>query len=300
MRGGAVALRAERAPAAAGEPGDVGRDVAVAGRHPRRRHRVGDVDGERERGQREVAAHVADPLRPVAHPEPAADAERDEEVRVVDGGEHDVVPLCGRRPVARITAQVCLQELGGEHPAEQPPVGGDGFGDVDADDAEVVGDASAVEVDRQQCQRRPPVPHEREVVAPRPLDVPGDDRQPDPGDRCQRLLGQAEHRGVHRQGSGVRRHCQQPKAEQCGADLPWLPHARTSPRRGPWCHGGTLGWRSPARRGGCRRERRRRRSRPSRRHHRRHCAGSPAAPLRSRAGRWPTPRGRARRRPRAR
>ena len=186
---------AEVEPAPAGDPGDVRGDIAVARGHPRWRHRVEHVDDQSQDREGQVAAHVAHPRGSVADPQHRGDDECCEEVGVVHRGEHDVVPMRRHRSLARHAAQVLLEERGGKRPAEEPAVGGDRLGHVHRH-AELVGQASAVQVHGEQRQRRPPVPQEGDVGPQRSANVPGDDSQPDPGDRGDRLLGQPDRGDV--------------------------------------------------------------------------------------------------------
>ena len=80
-----------------------------------------------------------------------------------------------------IPTHVRLQPLGRQGAAEEPAVGVDRRGHVDADEVEVVGDAPAVEVDDQQRDRQAPVAEEREMLADRLAHVPRDGEQPEPG-----------------------------------------------------------------------------------------------------------------------
>ena len=129
---------------------------------------------------------------------------------VVDRRQEDVVPLGRHRLPARHPAQVRLQPLRRQGPAEQPTVGLDRLGDVDAEDPEVVGDPAAVEVDEKDEERWPPVAQEVEVLPRRPPHVPGDGREPEKDDDLVALSRQAAEVDVGDQPHDVRREADHP------------------------------------------------------------------------------------------
>ena len=98
-------------PAAAGDPGQVGVDVALARGPPRRRHRVGDVDRQRAVADRDQPAHPQRELVAVADPQHRRDGQAGDEVGGVDGGEEQVVPARVAGRVAGAAAPGLLQHL---------------------------------------------------------------------------------------------------------------------------------------------------------------------------------------------
>ena len=195
--------QAEVAPAASGEPGDGLVDVALLGGHPRRCHRVDDVADEGAEVDGDVAAHPEQPLLAVADPQHRGDGQPGQEVAGVDGGEEDVVPARVALAQARVTAEVLLEPHGRQGAATDPLVEADRHRDVHRQ-AELVGEAAAVEVDDQADHRDRPVADEPQVVAPRRLDVPGDGAEPQPDEHGDGVVGDAEQLGVRRQRDGVR------------------------------------------------------------------------------------------------
>ena len=159
-----LAVQVDLGPAAAAHPVDLPQ-VAVAGGHPRRRHRVGPEQHQRDDVQGDEAAHPQHPLGPVADPEHAGDGQPDQEVGGVDGGEEDVVPAGRHGLEARVAAPRGLQPLGRGHPAAQPLVEADRHRVVHRR-ADLVRQAAQQPVDDEDQQRPPPVAPEVEVLAP--------------------------------------------------------------------------------------------------------------------------------------
>ena len=181
-------------PAAAGQPGEVLGDDPLLRRHPRRGHRVEDVAGQRAEVDGDEAAHPQHPLAALAHPQHGRDGQAGQEVRGVDRGEEEVVQAGLALLRAGVAAPGVLQPLGRQCAAADPLVDPDRHRVVHRQ-AELVGEAAAVEVDDQADDRQPPVAQEVQVVARRRLDVPGDGADPQPQEHLHRVVGDAEQPG---------------------------------------------------------------------------------------------------------